>query len=98
MAAEQNDIFLIFDTIIDTIHRLSFCRIDPLNARNHSPDRTNFFFQPYVRGIPDYDYEIGTLRFIRNSRPVNSREDTPEEPFQAFKGEGFTLRTAKSKN
>lgn len=55
-------------------------------------------FQPYVRGIPDYDYEIGTLRFIRNSRPATAREETPVEPFQAFKGEGFTLRTAKSKN
>lgn len=54
--------------------------------------------QPYVRGIPDYDYEIGTLRFIRNSRPATAREETPVEPFQAFTGEGFTLRTAKSKN
>lgn len=55
-------------------------------------------FQPYVRGIPDYDYVIGTLRFIRNSRPTSAKEDTPTDPFQAFKGEGFTLRTAKSKN
>ncbi|CAH4033850.1 unnamed protein product [Pieris brassicae] len=53
---------------------------------------------PFVRGIPDYDYVIGTLKFIRNSRPSNSREEAPAEPFQAFKGEGFTLRTAKSKN
>lgn len=54
--------------------------------------------QPYIRGIPDYDYEIGTLRFIRNSKPPSAKEETPLEPFQAFKGEGFTLRTAKSKN
>ncbi|KAG7303372.1 hypothetical protein JYU34_011863 [Plutella xylostella] len=54
--------------------------------------------QAYVRGIPDYDYVIGTLRFIRSARPVGSKEDSPEEPFQPFKGEGFTLRTAKSKN
>ncbi|PZC78649.1 hypothetical protein B5X24_HaOG201948 [Helicoverpa armigera] len=53
---------------------------------------------PYVRGIPDYDYVIGTLRFIRNSRPPSAKEETPSEPFTAFKGEGFTLRTAKSKN
>ncbi|XP_063388938.1 ubiquitin fusion degradation protein 1 homolog isoform X1 [Cydia fagiglandana] len=51
--------------------------------------------QPYVRGIPDYDYEIGTIRFIR-TRPSSAREDTPVQPFEAFKGEGFTLRTAKS--
>ncbi|GBP00543.1 Ubiquitin fusion degradation protein 1 homolog [Eumeta japonica] len=54
--------------------------------------------QPYIRGIPDYDYQIGTLRFIRNSRPQSATEEVPPEPFQAFKGEGFTLRTAKSKN
>ncbi|XP_073948190.1 ubiquitin fusion-degradation 1-like isoform X2 [Choristoneura fumiferana] len=54
--------------------------------------------QPYVRGIPDYDYEIGTIRFMRNTRPASANEETPQEPFQAFKGEGFTLRTAKSKN
>lgn len=58
-----------------------------------------FILQPYVRGIPDYDYVIGTLRFIRNSRPPTAKEETPpEEPFQAFKGEGFTLRTTKPKN
>ncbi|XP_047999518.1 ubiquitin fusion degradation protein 1 homolog isoform X2 [Leguminivora glycinivorella] len=51
--------------------------------------------QPYVRGIPDYEYEIGTIRFIR-TRPSSAREETPIQPFEAFKGEGFTLRTAKS--
>ncbi|XP_050353391.1 ubiquitin fusion degradation protein 1 homolog [Nymphalis io] len=54
--------------------------------------------QPYVRGIPDYDYKIGTIRFIRNSRPASAKEEIQSEPFAAFKGEGFTLRTAKSKN
>lgn len=28
----------------------------------------------YIRGIPDYDYEIGTLRFLRNTKPVNNKE------------------------
>ncbi|XP_041972065.1 ubiquitin fusion degradation protein 1 homolog [Aricia agestis] len=54
--------------------------------------------QPYVRGVPDYDYVVGTLRFIRNYKTANAKDETPSEPFQAFKGEGFTLRTAKSKN
>ncbi|XP_063833256.1 ubiquitin recognition factor in ER-associated degradation protein 1-like [Ostrinia nubilalis] len=55
--------------------------------------------QAYVRGIPDYDFVIGTLRFIRNSRPTTAtQEETPVEPFEAFKGEGFTLRTAKTKS
>ncbi|CAH0758763.1 unnamed protein product [Diatraea saccharalis] len=54
--------------------------------------------QTYERGIPDYDYVIGTLKFIRNSRPPSAKEEVPTEPFEAFKGEGFTLRTTKSKN
>ncbi|XP_013142187.1 PREDICTED: ubiquitin fusion degradation protein 1 homolog isoform X1 [Papilio polytes] len=54
--------------------------------------------QSYVRGIPDYEWTVGTLRFIRNSRPPSAKEEAPVEPFEAFKGEGFTLRTAKSKN
>lgn len=28
----------------------------------------------YIRGIPDYDYQIGTLRFLRNMKPVNNKE------------------------
>lgn len=28
----------------------------------------------YQRGIPDYDYKIGTLKFIRNSRPSSSKD------------------------
>lgn len=28
----------------------------------------------YVRGIPDYDYKIGTLRFLRNTKPINNKE------------------------
>lgn len=28
----------------------------------------------YVRGIPDYDYQIGTLRFLRNMKPANNKD------------------------
>lgn len=28
----------------------------------------------YIRGIPDYDYKIGTIKFLRNIKPVNSKE------------------------
>ncbi|XP_034827629.1 ubiquitin fusion degradation protein 1 homolog isoform X1 [Maniola hyperantus] len=70
-----------------------------LTSESDSEPQAGSSRQPYVRGIPDYDYVIGTLRFIRNSRPASAKEETPpEEPFQAFKGEGFTLRTAKPKN
>ncbi|CAH2233961.1 jg21442 [Pararge aegeria aegeria] len=70
-----------------------------LTSESDSEPQASNSRQPYVRGIPDYDYVIGTLRFIRNSKPTSAKEGTlPEEPFQAFKGEGFTLRTTKHKN
>ncbi|KAL0818386.1 hypothetical protein ABMA28_008859 [Loxostege sticticalis] len=69
-----------------------------LTSESDSENQASHSRQAYVRGIPDYDYVIGTLRFIRNSRPTSAKDETPMEPFEAFKGEGFTLRTAKSKN
>lgn len=29
----------------------------------------------YQRGIPDYDYTVGTIQFIRNIRPVNKNQE-----------------------
>ena len=53
----------------------------------------------YVRGIPDYDYIIGTLNFLRNSKPPKniSQDDDKSKQlgFEAFKGEGKSLRQAK---
>lgn len=28
----------------------------------------------YIRGIPDYDYQVGTLKFFRNVKPINNKE------------------------
>ncbi|XP_067008852.2 ubiquitin recognition factor in ER-associated degradation protein 1 [Anabrus simplex] len=51
----------------------------------------------YQRGIPDYNYKIGTLRFLRNSRPPSKENKEPQEEFKAFTGEGHSLRKTKSK-
>ena len=46
----------------------------------------------YIRGIPDYDYRIGTLKFLRPT-PKSSTDDKEENgEFKAFSGEGFSLR------
>jgi len=52
----------------------------------------------YTRGIPDYNFEIGNLKFIRNSKP-KPKEDDKENgtDFEAFKGTGQSLRQAKNK-
>ncbi|XP_029032921.1 ubiquitin recognition factor in ER-associated degradation protein 1 isoform X1 [Osmia bicornis bicornis] len=49
----------------------------------------------YVRGIPDYDYKIGTLIFLRNMKPVNNKEIKDPDEFKAFTGEGFSLRKSR---
>ncbi|XP_076161657.1 ubiquitin fusion-degradation 1-like isoform X2 [Ptiloglossa arizonensis] len=46
----------------------------------------------YIRGIPDYDYKIGTLTFLRSIKPVNNKEVKDQDEFKAFTGEGFSLR------
>lgn len=56
----------------------------------------------YVRGIPDYDYVIGTLKFIRNapSKTANGKGGPEEDAtdFVPFKGEGQSLRQSSSKS
>ncbi|XP_075216022.1 ubiquitin fusion-degradation 1-like [Lycorma delicatula] len=52
----------------------------------------------YQRGIPDYDYKIGTIQFFRHSRPKAS--DDPkrgDEDFKAFSGQGYSLRQSKAR-
>ena len=57
----------------------------------------------YVRGIPDYDYEVGTLRFIRSRPPKvtaessNDTDNGEKNGFEAFKGEGQMLKGPKRK-
>ncbi|XP_050302543.1 ubiquitin fusion degradation protein 1 homolog isoform X2 [Anthonomus grandis grandis] len=46
----------------------------------------------YVRGIPDYDWEIGTLRFIRKTLKPKANESEEPDEFKPFKGTGFSLR------
>lgn len=50
---------------------------------------------PIKRGIPDYDYKIGTLRFIRSPpRTTANGTETKDtrDPFEAFSGQGKVLR------
>lgn len=53
---------------------------------------------PYQRGIPDYNYKRGTLHFLRNSRPPQNKEKQgTQDDFQAFSGEGQSLRSNKGR-
>lgn len=53
----------------------------------------------YVRGIPDYDYEIGTIEFIRwKARDLSETTNNDStSSFEAFGGTGHSLRAASKK-
>nr|ACO15139.1 Ubiquitin fusion degradation protein 1 homolog [Caligus clemensi] len=53
----------------------------------------------YVRGIPDEDFTIGTLKLIRNSKPKTNDLETSSSggDFEVFKGEGTSLKQAKDR-
>ena len=51
----------------------------------------------YTRGIPDYNFEPGNIRFIRARKPKDKEEKENEESFKAFEGKGQSLRGSKGK-
>ena len=52
----------------------------------------------YTRGIPDYNFEVGNIRFIRARKPKDKDDkENTEDTFKAFEGKGQSLRQAKSK-
>jgi len=52
----------------------------------------------YTRGIPDYNFQVGNIRFIRAKKPKDKDDkENTEDDFKAFEGKGQSLRQAKSK-
>lgn len=49
-------------------------RLDGKKRRDFAKPEVTTSKPAYVRGIPDYDYKIGTLTFLRISKPVNNKE------------------------
>lgn len=45
------------------------------------------------KGIPDYEFQLGTLRFIRiaKAKEQQANGEQKEQGFQAFRGEGRSL-------
>ncbi len=73
-------------------------RLDGKKKRTISESEAPKVMQEYVRGIPDYDYEIGLLKFIRSKpKKINGDSDAPAtvDDFEAFKGEGKSLRQSR---
>jgi ubiquitin fusion degradation protein 1 len=52
----------------------------------------------YTRGIPDYNFEVGNIRFIRAKKKDKEGDKENEgDKFSAFGGSGQSLRQAKKK-
>jgi len=72
-------------------------RLDGKKKKENPDDQLNQFKPVYQRGIPDYNYSIGTIQFLRNIRPVNNNENENQEGFKPFAGSGSVLKTKKNK-
>ncbi|KAI9556811.1 hypothetical protein GHT06_016602 [Daphnia sinensis] len=51
----------------------------------------------YKRGVPDYDYQFGSLKFIRAPKKEDDKkkESAETSTFEAFSGAGKSLRQTK---
>lgn len=71
-------------------------RLDGKAALRTSTSDMSTTTTPILRGIPDYEYQIGTIRFIRMTPRINETKSNPAtHDFQAFKGTGQTLHSRK---
>ncbi|XP_008547105.1 ubiquitin recognition factor in ER-associated degradation protein 1 [Microplitis demolitor] len=71
-------------------------RLDGKKRKDSGPSEVQVPKPVYVRGIPDYDYKIGTLNFLRNIKSINNSKDEKNvDDFKAFTGEGFSLRKSR---
>jgi len=56
------------------------------------------FKQALARGVPDYAYEFGSLRFDRNVIAISDRIEETEvemEDLDNFRGQGFSMKSRK---
>ncbi|KAK9505957.1 hypothetical protein O3M35_009912 [Rhynocoris fuscipes] len=53
---------------------------------------------PQRNGIPDYDWKLGSITFMRNVRKLDSPKIDRETDFEAFSGMGYKLSKNKSKD
>ncbi|KAK0179678.1 hypothetical protein PV327_005409 [Microctonus hyperodae] len=70
-------------------------RLDGKKRKDSSSSDTQLSKPVYVRGIPDYEYNIGSLKFLRNMKPIKNKEEKNADEFKAFTGEGFSLRKSR---
>lgn len=59
---------------------------------------THFLSQILARGVPDYDYQFGYLKFDRSIKPISDRvaeiDSAPTEE-ETFQGQGFSMKKSR---
>lgn len=64
-----------------------------------SPSSSSSSYVPQRRGMPDFDWQVGTLTFFRNAKfNNNTGADKNSKVFKPFAGSGTALRTKSSNN
>jgi len=74
--------------------------IHPSTCPASSPSETEIQSRQlaeYTRGIPDYNFQVGDIRFIRAKKKAAADKENEEGEFKAFEGSGQSLRQAKKK-
>lgn len=63
--------------------------------KNTKQKKVELDLKSVPRGVPNYKWEFGKVLFIRNNEPANTDEATQASDFEAFSGEGQSLRKKK---
>jgi ubiquitin fusion degradation protein 1 len=72
-------------------------RVDGKTIKENAEEvKPKYPVQERKRGIPNYNYKVGKLTFIRTVRPLTDNNDKePEKAFEAFSGPGNTVRGSR---
>jgi len=72
-------------------------RLDGKKKRTNSENEIQSqLLAEYTRGIPDYDFQPGNIKFLRARRKKEDKENIVDD-FEAFQGKGTSLRQSKKK-
>jgi len=66
-----------------------------LDGKSAGSSPSTSVFVPHKRGVPDFDFKVGSLTFLRNVKFNNDNSDSskPSNTFTPFGGAGETLRS-----
>ncbi|KAI8126543.1 putative ubiquitin fusion degradation protein 1 [Lucilia cuprina] len=86
----------VMEEVVETF-KGSGVRLDGKKKKDSQLD-TPVIKKILARGVPDYDYKFGMLKFDRTIKPISDRvaeiESAPE-PEETFQGQGFSMKKSR---